>query len=102
MFFVAVSACLASVVDEAPYCWPGEVCEMHRRDAATLGSWIRGLVTGRRAVTKADILVLTSTHDDAIALGPKQKWKRNGTALGSSAEKITTMRVWLFSDLFPS
>lgn len=39
---------------------------MHRRCAAPLCDRTRDLVTGRRAVTRAEILLLTSVHEDAM------------------------------------
>src|ERR1700722_18458062 len=66
VFFFAASACLASIADDAPYCCRGEAWEMHRRCAAPLCNRTRDLVTGRRAVTRAEILLLTSIHEDAM------------------------------------
>lgn len=65
VFFFAVSACLASIA----YCCRGEAWEMHRRCAAPLCDRTRDLVTGRRAVTRAEILLLTSVHEDAMLEG---------------------------------
>jgi len=69
VFFFAASACLASIADEAPYCCRGEAWEMHRRCAVPFCNRIRNLVTGRRAVTRAEILLLTSVHEGAMLEG---------------------------------
>ena len=69
MFFFAASACLASIADEAPYCCRGEAWEMDRRCAAPFCNRTRDLVTGRRAVIKAEILLLTSVHEDVMLEG---------------------------------
>jgi hypothetical protein len=69
VFFFAVSACLASIADDAPHCCRGEAWEMHRRCATGLCDRTRDLVTGRRAVTRAEILLLTSVLEDAMLEG---------------------------------
>jgi hypothetical protein len=69
VFFFAASACLASMAGEAPYCCRGEAWEMSRRCAAPFCNRIRDLVTGRRAVTRAEILLLTSVHEDVMLEG---------------------------------
>jgi hypothetical protein len=69
VFFFAASACLASIADEAPYCCRGEAWEMDRRCAAPFCNRTCDLVTGRRAVIKAEILLLTSVHEDVMLEG---------------------------------
>jgi hypothetical protein len=70
VFFLAASARLASIAaDDAPCCCRGKAWEMHRRCAAPFCTRTCDLVTGRRAVTRAETLLLTSIHEGAMLKG---------------------------------